>query len=359
MAAAVRLKGVCYDVGAEMGVNWRPNFDIYSVRRELQIIRDDLRCNAVKITAKDLGRLTAAAREAYQLGLEVWYCPALWDKSPDATLEYLTRAAASAEQVRSSGKGRMVFVAGGELTLFMKGIIPGGTFRKRLASPTFISIVKAGEHNKPLNEFLAKANERVRSVYHGEVTYASLLWEKVDWDIFDFVCVDHYRTSKMADKYIEMLEPSFHHGKPVVITEFGFATTRGGIGDGGMLLSSAGLEPGLINVKSQLLHYRLPVIGRFVKPHLNGTHARDEGRQASMLVEALELLDKAGVEGAFIMQFESQITPYSDDPRFDLDMASSSLVRYFEGGKKGTTYPDMAWEPKESFTAVAGYYAKN
>ena len=28
----------------------------------------------------------------------------------------------------------------------------------------------------------------------------------------------------------------------------------------------------------------------------------------------------------------------------------------FDGGKRGTTYPDRTWEPKASFRAVATYY---
>jgi hypothetical protein len=40
--------------------------------------------------------------------------------------------------------------------------------------------VKAGEHNKPLNEYLAKVNKAVREVFHGKVVYASLVWEAVD-----------------------------------------------------------------------------------------------------------------------------------------------------------------------------------
>ena len=43
--------------------------------------------------------------------------------------------------------------------------------------------------------------------------------------------------------------------------------------------------------------------------------------------------------------------------RYDLDMGSSSLVKSYDG-KHGTTYPDMPWEPKESFKAVAEYFAK-
>jgi hypothetical protein len=48
---------------------------------------------------------------------------------------------------------------------------------------------------------------------------------------------------------------------------------------------------------------------------------------------------------------------HGDDPEHDLDANSFSLVKPYPGGKHGTTYPDMAWEPKESFTAIADYYA--
>ena len=79
----------------------------------------------------------------------------------------------------------------------------------------------------------------------------------------------------------------------------------------------------------------------------------------SKIVETVSILDQAGVAGAFASGFISQITPYSDLPKYDLDMASSSLVKYYEGGKKGTTYPDLPWEPKESFRAVAAYFANH
>jgi hypothetical protein len=36
-------------------------------------------------------------------------------------------------------------------------------------------------------------------------------------------------------------------------------------------------------------------------------------------------------------------------------MSSLSLVKTYPAGH-GATYPDMAWEPKESFRAVAGFY---
>ncbi len=82
------------------------------------------------------------------------------------------------------------------------------------------------------------------------------------------------------------------------------------------------------------------------------------GKPASS-VENLTVLDDTGVDGAFAFQFISQITPYSDNPKFDLDMASSSLVKYYDDGKHGATYSDMPWEPKQSFKAVADYYARH
>jgi hypothetical protein len=58
---------------------------------------------------------------------------------------------------------------------------------------------------------------------------------------------------------------------------------------------------------------------------------------------------------------------------YDLDMASYSLVRSYanrlgdlaalfpsppwDAGRSGTTYPDLPWEPKQSFRAVADFYA--
>ena len=71
----MRRKGVLYDVGRVLWVNWRPVFDPAVVRRELQIIREDLHCNAVKICGRDIGRLTVAAKTALELDLEVWFSP--------------------------------------------------------------------------------------------------------------------------------------------------------------------------------------------------------------------------------------------------------------------------------------------
>lgn len=90
----MRRKGVLYDVGYMSGVNWRPDYTPALVHRELEIIKTDLHCNAVKIRGRDTDRLAAAAEDALRQGLEVWFCPELWNKSPDTTLRYISRALA-------------------------------------------------------------------------------------------------------------------------------------------------------------------------------------------------------------------------------------------------------------------------
>ena len=78
------IKGVCYDTGRDYGGGFvtRRVFDPAMTRRELQIIRDDLHCNAVRFQGTDIGRLTTAAADALKLGgLQVWLSPELFKKS--------------------------------------------------------------------------------------------------------------------------------------------------------------------------------------------------------------------------------------------------------------------------------------
>jgi hypothetical protein len=343
-------RGVSYDVGRVMGINWRPNYDPAIVHRELEIIKHDLHCNTVRICGVDLKRLLFAAEDALKQGLDVWLSPELWNRSPEATLAYLVKAASAAEPLRMRYPDRLVFLMNSELTLFMQGIIPGKTFMQRLGSAFAGGIVRAGGHNPRLNAFLTKATAAVREQFHGPLSYASLIWEKVDWNLFDIVGVDHYWDERIKDQYVEMLKPLFAYDKPVVITEFGFGTMRA--------FSTGATALGNVDNRSRLLH-QLPLIGRFIRPRLTKIGERDEQWQAQQLVDQLTLLESAGVDGAFIFCFVFPINPYDETPKYDLDRDSTSLVKSYANGRRGTTYPDMPWEPKESFKAVAAYYAAN
>lgn len=333
----MKRRGVNYDVGrVMMGELWRPTFDPKMVHRELEIIKNDLHCNAVRICGLDLDRLMMASEDALKQGLEVWLSPEMWDKSQEETLDYLVKVAAAAEKLRGYYPQHLVFSVGSELTLFMQGMVEGNNLMERMGHPAFWDNIKAGTHNKPLNEFLRGANEAVRQVFRGNVTYMSVPLETVDWSLFDFVGVDIYRDARIKDSFDYLVKRYFTHNKPVIIGEFGCCTYQGAEDAGGM--GWAILDFGITSLQ------------------LNGDYVRDEGLQARELTDVLGILDGVGVDGAFVFTFVSPTSPYNEDARYDLDMASYSLVKSYVG-RHGTTYPDMPWEPKESFKAVADYYA--
>ncbi|GAA2371566.1 hypothetical protein GCM10010170_073160 [Dactylosporangium salmoneum] len=327
-------------MGRVLNLQWRPVFDQAAVRHELRTIRDDLHCNAVRLCGRDPARLTAAGEEALRLGLEVWYCPELWNRPPAATLRYLATAARAAEQLRRRWPDRVVLSVATEASMFVRGIIPGRTLARRTANAP--AALRAGRHTEPLARFLAGAARVARAEFGGALTYASLPFERVDWAPFDFVGVDHYRYAPTEAHYESALRHKLAHGKPVVVLEFGMRTYRDAEHDPTMLIR------GITNWGTVALN-RVPVLGRLVRPRLlRGEHVRDEEYQARRVVEDLTILDAAGVDGTFVTQFVEPMSPYSPSPRHDLDMNAFALVR---------TLPDGSWQPKAAFHAVAGFYA--
>ena len=342
-------RGVSYDVGRVLGINWRPAFDPEVVRGELRTMRDELHCNTVRICGRDLDRIAVAGRTALDLGLEVWLSPELWNKSQKATISYLERAARVAESLRTRSPDRVVLSVASEATLFTRGIVPGRTLMQRLAY--LFREFDSGGHVAPLRSFLQDMVSAARSGFNGPLTYASLVFEEVDWTSFDFVGVDHYRDARVKERYVEMLEPHFATGKPVIVTEFGMRTYRDAD-------TSGALGFGVTDPRSLVLH-RLPVVGRFVRPHLKrGEHIRDEAGQARGIIETLTILDGAGVDGAFVCTFVEPLSTFDEDARYDLDMSSLSLVKTLANGTS-VVYPGMPWEPKASFRAVAEFYASH
>ena len=101
---------------------------------------------------------------------------------------------------------------------------------------------------------------------------------------------------------------------------------------------------------------QIPVVRRLIRPRVRTVHPRDEPAQARLLAGQLQLLDQVGVDRAFVMSFSFPLAPYSQDPGHDLDATALSIVRTLPRGQHGTTYPDMGWEPKQAFHAVACCY---
>ncbi len=331
------------------GVNWRPDYAPALVHRELEIIKTDLHCTAVKIRGRDSGRVMAAAEDALGQGLEVWLSPELWNRSPNATLRYIVRAAAVAERLHTEWPGQVVFSVGTELSLFMRGIVAGRTSGRRMRA--LREVLRTGAHNPPLNAFLSRAVAAVREVFHGPLSYAALPFEHVDWQMFDVIGTNHCWWEAAKHRYLPTLEPLLESGKPVVIGEFGF-TTRTDADQIGFAV------PVNIDPVSMCL-YLLPLSRRLVRPRVKAIHERNEELQARCLRRQLELLDSAGVDSGFVFTFTAPLWPHDDDPKHDLDTDSFSLVKSCPGRRHGATYPDMPWEPKDAFRALASYYANH
>jgi hypothetical protein len=352
----VRRKGVCYDVGRELaGRSWRPDFRPGDVRRELEIIATDLHCTAVKIHGVDLARLGWTASVALDLGLEVWLAPELWDHDADDTLAHIVAAARVAEELRRAYPRRLFLSVAAELCLFMRGIIPGDTFADRIAQPDIGPLLRAAVSQQRLNQFLIRAAMAVRPEFDGQITYCALPTERVDWRAFDVAGVDLYRDASTRPYFgrIVQLFRNRAEGRPLVIGEFGCCTYQGGadLGGSGFDIIDQGGD----------------------QPHVDGDYVRDEAGQAREITECLDTFDARGVDIAFVHTFIQPLSPWNPDPRFDFDLASYSLVKSFarrlgaraqdfpkvpwDTTEHGTTYPDLPWEPKESFRAVAAWNA--
>ncbi|ASW55088.1 abortive infection protein [Plantactinospora sp. KBS50] len=326
-------RGIDYDVGLtpRPGESTRPHFDPAQCRRDLETIANDLHCTAVRISGLDLDRVEVAAGYALDLGLEVWLCPMAHDRTAADLLAYLAEAARLAQRLHS--RGTVVLVLGWELTLFMQGLVAGDGLEERLATLVrpwrlIADRIRNGSFQKRLNEFLGRAVQTARQHFTGPITYASGIWERVDWSPFDVVSVDCYRDRHTRARLPRILAGYRRYGKPVVATEFGCCCYRGAADRGGLAwtIVDRGTDP----------------------PRLTEAVQRSEQEQADELAGMLDLFAANDLDGAFVFTFATWTNPHSEDPEHDLDVAAYGIV---------ACAPDGSWRPKRAFGVIADRYA--
>jgi hypothetical protein len=335
----MRIKGITYDTGfINSGISTRDNFESNIVKREMHIIKNDLHCNAVRITGGDADRLEVAARLAVAEGLEVWYCPFTCNLTTDELLNFLVDSAERAERIRSKGS-EVIFITGSEISLFNKSFFQGETLSERLdliKEPAKLREQIPTVRNR-MKEFLAKAVQLVREKFNGKISYASIPLEAVDWNLFNFIATDAgHRSADIAPYFQQGIRALVSQGKPVAITEFGCSTYRGAADKGARADWVIEWVDGRAN-------------------HLNGIYIRDENEQAAYILELLEIFDAEKVDAAFVNTFARYDLPHREDPIKDLDLASGGIVKVYKDSP-GKTYPDMPWEPKAAFRVLAEYY---
>lgn len=339
----MRARGMTYDTGFVLyGRISRERFDPAVVRRELAIIRDDLHCTAVQIIGGDPDRLETAGAVAAELGLEVWFSPYPLELEPEQILALFRDCALGAERLRRQG-AEVVFVTGVELSLMNRGFLPGDSPEARVSELMGRPERRAEairEVGVCVNSFLREAVAAVRELFEGKLTYSAIQFEQVDWTPFDFTTFELIRSAEVAGQFRDAVRTLARGPKPLAITGFGTAAFRGAGDRGGRVLEVVEFDP----------QTRAPV-------RLDGIYERDEAGQAAYLSELLEIFDTEGVDSAFVYAFALTGFPHrpDGDPRDDLDRASPAIVKDLEG-RSGTTYPDMDWEPKAAFAAVAQRY---
>ena len=332
---AIRGLGINYDTGFfPGGKNSRPLFDPAAVRRDMGVIARDLHCRAVRVSGGDPERLSVAATAARAEGLEVWFAPFPCELGDQELRQMLAESADRAAAASSD-----VLVLGCEMSLFCRGFLHGDTVYDRIALLTSGNIGghgiedRPGEIERSVNELLAQVSSDARRRFPGRVTYASGIWERIDWTPFDIVAVDAYRDESTEAFYPDMIDrlvtKAAGFGKPFAVTEFGCCTYEGAAGRGGMGwdIADETADP----------------------PRVKGAYRRSEAEQSTYLTELLATFDEHGVDSAFWFTFATFGAVHSDEPAQDLDLGAYGLVKMLD---------DERWEPKEGFHALAAEYAK-
>ena len=336
----MNYKGINYDIGTITitGGLTRETFDEAAVTKEIDIIKNELHCNAVRISGLHKERLSKAAEIALQKGLTVWLSPALHYNTQNNTMEYILKNAAEAERLRVQYPD-IIFVVGCEFSVFTSGFIKGDTCEKRLQelfSP--VSLLKnmlgiKRSYNKRLNKFLKEAVQEIRKIFHGAITYASGSWEKIDWSVFDIAGIDLYRSSFNKTTYVDELRNYKKLGKPLSVMEFGCCTYKGADDKGaiGWAIVDWRKDP----------------------PELKGNYERDETVQSKYILDLLNIFEQEDLFAVFVFTFSSYNYVYNSNPKYDLDMASYGVVRSTPG-IYNVKY-NLPWTPKDAFFVLGKY----
>ncbi|KAI7205543.1 hypothetical protein D0869_01374 [Hortaea werneckii] len=347
---APRLWGVVYDVGLNFtgtGYSVEP-FNPALVKQDMHVIASQLHATAIRIEGEDVSRLVLATRAAHDVGLAVYFNPWKMNATAEEARDYLLEAADAAEQLRSVDGVDVVFLVGCEYTIFSKGCFPGDTFAERVTwFGTQLSRTSEASLTDPpqavldqsvhLNKFLQVLVEATKKHFGGPISYSAGSWERVDWNIFDIVGIDHYRRGESAEDYVNSLD-KFRLKKPLVVMEVGCCAYEGAgsRGDGGFALMK-GVNPDGSGIFEN-----------------DSVPTRSETEQADYIEAQLGLLQSQDLQAAFVYLFSFPSFPAGEGDR-DLDMMAFSLVKTFhQDDVRSKAMPP--WEPKEAFHRLAGIF---
>lgn len=346
----IAYRGVAYDTGTNFATGQgelsRTAWSTPQMLSEISLISDQLNANSVTVYGSDLDRLAETVEAAVERDLHVWLQPRLVDRSEEDVLDHLAEAARLAESVRNQG-ARIDLTVGAVHSVFTPGIVPGDKYHERMANVyadaehfllTPTATVDWEASTPRLNDFLGRAGKVARGIFDGAVSYSAAPFEDVDWRPFDFVGLmyQYLPAARTREEHIALVDSYRRWDKPILIAEFGTATYQGA---------------------EQKAFFFWDIVDRSgPAPVVLDGYVRDESEQAAYHLKMFDTFEQAGVHGVAVSELIHPTHPHSTDPRQDLDTASMAIVKTIRDD-----YSDPAseyrWEPKESFHAIADYYA--
>ncbi|MEO3867414.1 hypothetical protein ABGB18_01145 [Nonomuraea sp. B12E4] len=345
-----QLLGVAYDTGTNFATGQgslsRTAWSTDAMLAELSLISDQLNANSVTIYGSDLNRLAVTATAAVERDLHVWLQPRLVDRPQQEVLDHLAEAAHLAESLRRQGADINLTVGAVHL-IFTPDIAPGDQYHERMANVyadaehrllTPTARVDMAESTPRLNEFLSKAASVVRGIFNDGISYSSAPFEDVDWEPFDYIGLMYqYLPAPLSRQdHLALVNDYRRWDKPILIAEFGTATYQG--------------------AEDKAFFFWDVVDRSGAVPTVIDGYARDESAQAAYHLKMFDTFEEAGVHGVAVSELIHPTHPHSDDPRYDLDTASMCIVKTIRDDFSDPA-SDYRWEPKESFHAIADYYA--
>lgn len=331
-----KTRGINYEVG----LKFHPEHKVYyeAINREIERDLDDIKemgCNAVRVYGDNPDNLLLAAKIGLEKGLQIWLSPYLINGQEQDTLDLLLNVAEQAEALRQQYGDKVKLIIGNELMItsrvafeeeqYVDRIKRYGKFKALEMAKKYLRLI--GLHNilpdtdnfkEKIRNFATKLALAAKEKFNGQITYASLPDEDIDWEHFDITGVNLYEDATNRKKYPEELQRYKSHGKPVAITEYGTAPYKG-----------AAKWGGAAHMVIDWQHDRLKRDMGFMPVF------RDEKAQADYLERLMKMYEEHEIDAHFIFEYINWNTPHTpEDPKRNLSTGSFGLVHLTPAGEK-------------------------
>ncbi len=283
---------------------------MYPIKTLSQIKRDLRRMKkygfkAIRVTGHELLWLTKIIKEAKKVRLEVWLCPRFAHSKPMLSKEeYFKEVRKFANEAEKLDID--IFMIGNELSLELRDFAKIQGYENRSEHWTLFE-EQFRERKLDFKGYLKSLVRETRKIFSGPITYAAGQWElkAIDWSIFDIIAVNLYLWKQFKEKeYIKTLKKLKKYAKPVVVTEFGFTTTKEAWEIGPRHIYGMRKIPFRdILLSHPTLVRKIIKFGMNILLKTKIPHHYDEEMQKQLLNKNLRILNDLKIRKAFVFQW--------------------------------------------------------